>query len=463
MPPLGEENPPFPTLRLTLRYSQMSKKVGAAIQNSILLSLGAFAATGLNFLLVFVYARLLGPTGLGSLNTSLMQVGVWALLVDLGLSNGLISSLTDGRGHLSPRALLRRVLIVRMLGATLATALVVGFSLLQVREGADAPQFLQDLAFLPFLYALALQQTAVAYASYLGQQKLVVSSVFWAGLLTVGLCVLLAFLHQPIPWLLFVQSLSGFVAAALIFLRLPRPSADGVAPSWHLLFAASWSHAVVFAVSTLWSRLDQIAASRLLGLETGGNYALAVRLVSIPILGAAAVTIATFPDMQRVGRDDPGKVGLYLGASAKWLLRYGLFLAIAGLWLVGAILGPLLPKFAEAVKILPWFAPGVWAYWLHSLQSNALFGLKKDREVVVAHVVAIVVYLLTLVPLTWLFSIYGVVWSFNLFSLVLGAGTFFYLKKSGALAPGFSLLGAYSPEEREIGRKIKNKILRRGD
>ena len=110
----------------------MSKSVKRVLKNSFFQTIGSFGITGLNFVLILGYGRILGPEGLGSLATSQAQVILWTMLVDLGLSHSLIGALTSaesGRSELSrqgfrSRDLLFRVLFLRILGAVLGTVVV---------------------------------------------------------------------------------------------------------------------------------------------------------------------------------------------------------------------------------------------------------------------------------------------------------------------------------------------------
>ncbi len=358
----------------------MSAEIGKALKNSVWQSMGGLSVTGLNFLQTLVYAHVLGPAGFGSLVTSQAQVLIWVLLVDLGLTAGLISALTQTQGNKGAhsRSLVKAALLVRMLGALAGGAVVAWIAYSEFSTGKIAEaQLWQDLAFIPYLFAFACQQTAVSYATFRGRQGLANAAAFLGTAAAVSLSIFLVMNGFSLATLLLSQSVWGLFISLMIYLAIGRGKKEttlaqgGLREASRCLLLNSWPYAAVFAAMTVWGRADQIAATRLLGTEEGGQYGLASRLVAIPVLVAASVAFATFPDMQRIGRDAPAKLPLYVGTVLKVLFRYGLpaaFLFLAG---VALVVMPLVPKYHSALWLLPWFAPGVWAYWMHSFAINA--------------------------------------------------------------------------------------------
>ncbi len=459
----------------------MSKSVKKALKNSFFQTFGAFGITGLNFVLMLIYARVLGPEHFGSLVTSQAQVLVWLILVDLGLYNGLIGALTaadkqkeTGRQSFRARDLIVRVLGLRFLGATIGA---IAISLLAYMHGNAGGEwhrevFLQDIAFVPHLYAISLQQTAAAYAAYRERQEFGVIAILFGVFCTVVLSGWLALHQAPLPLLLLAQSWGGFLSGSLIFLyflraRYVRKRDEGTrrlektafgpwkSEAWRALFRDTWPYAVVFACMTLWQRLDQIAVSHFVGFEAGGNYALSVRLVSIPILIATSVFAALFPDLQRVGRDAPEKITAFLGVISKILYRYGILAAAAAIFSVGWIISLLLPKYEAAFQLLPWFLPGIWAYWLQSFFINSLFSIREYKKVVRVHVLAVLIYLISLPLLANFLGAKGVAGSFDIFCLGLLILSQQAARECGILPRGFSFFAAFTSEERKLLGKVK--------
>jgi O-antigen/teichoic acid export membrane protein len=455
----------------------MSKEVKRVVKNSFFQTIGAFGMTGLNFILLFGYAHILGPENFGSLVTSQAQVLVWALLVDLGLSNTLIGALTaaeGGKTQLSrqgfrARDLILRVLAFRLIGALLGAVAV--FVMARLHAGNNAAQFWQDMAFLPHLFALALQQTALAYATYRHHQGFSVVANLLGVALTVVLALALAWQGASIPWLLLAQSWGGFVAGFVIFgyfllIQQKRKSAGATRrvekkkggawgkEAWRALAADAGPYAITFAVFVLWSRLDQIAASRLLGFEQGGQYALAVRLVAIPLLVATSISYAVFPDLQRVGRDAPERLAVILGALLKAIYRYGILLAALVLLGLALVMGPLFPKYEQALHLLPYFVPGVWAYWAQAFLVNGLFGSRRYRAAVKAHLFAILIYLPLLLLLPRWLGLQGVVWSFNIFCLSMFFFCYRAVRAEGILPKNFSLFSTFTAEENLLWSQV---------
>lgn len=451
----------------------MSKSVKRVLKNSLFQTIGAFGMTGLNFLLMLGYARLLGPEEFGSLVTSQAQVLVWALLVDLGLSNALIGALTaaeggkEGRQGFRARDLILRVLGFRFVGGLVGSLGVLGLAHFYAEPG----RFWQDVAFLPFLFALALQQTALAYATFHHYQGFSVLANLFGTAVSVALALTLAWKGSGIPWLLFAQSWGGTITGVIIFgyffLLLRQRRKSGATrrwekqkkgpwgkEAWRALARDAWPYAITYGTFVLWQRLDQIAASRLLGYEQGGQYALAVRLVAIPLLIASSVSYAVFPDLQRVGRDAPERMAAILGALLKAIYRYGIFASALILIVLSLVMGPLFPKFEPALKILPYFVPGVWAYWAQAFIVNALWGRRCYGTAVRVHLYSLAVFLPCLWILPRFLGLYGVVWSFNIFCLSMFYFGYRAVRAEAILARGFSLFAAYSVAEATLWSQI---------
>ncbi|MGZ3661828.1 MAG: lipopolysaccharide biosynthesis protein [Bdellovibrionota bacterium] len=455
----------------------MSKSVKRVVKNSFFQTAGAFANSVINFVLALGYARFLGPENYGSLVTSQAQVLVWLSLVDLGLSNSLISALTSAEGGRTDisrqgfraRDLLFRVLFLRMVGAVLGT--MAAFTVAWLRFGDTPAQFWQEVAFTPYLFALGLQATAIAYSAYMHKQGLSVLAVLAGMVLTTSLTLTLAWHGVGVEWLLLSQSWGGLLSALIIFgyffvqywarrkagatRRLqrmkfrPRGSEWG-SKAWFALFRDAWPYAIAYGVMVLWQRLDQLAASNILGLAAGGQYALAVRLASVPVLVATSISVAIFPDLQRVGRDAPHRVRLILGSLCKAVYRYGIpvvALMVAG---IGLVIVPLVPKFRPALWLLPHFLPGIWAFWLQSFITNSLFGLRAYKESVKVHIFSLIVYVACVFSLPRIFGLPGVVWAFNLFCLSMCFFGFRAARRVGLFEKGFLVYGAYTAEESQL-------------
>jgi O-antigen/teichoic acid export membrane protein len=452
----------------------MSKSVKRVVKNSFFQTLGSFAQSGLNFALTLGYAHFLGPAVYGSLVTSQAQVLVWNLLVDLGLSNSLIGALTSAEGGKSAsvrqgfraRDLLLRVLFLRLLGALAGTVIV--FLAAHAHDPDHTGLFWQNVAFTPCLFAFALQQTASAFAAFRGKQGLSVIANTLGVAMTVALALFLAWKKAPLYVLLLSQSWGGLFSSTVIFgyflLRKVTERANYGGrrvqsrvlrgpwgpEAWKALARDAWPHAIAFAAFNFWQRLDQIAASRLLGLEKAGQYALAVRLMAVPLLGGAAISAALFPDFQRVGRDGPHRVRVILGMLSKAVYRYGVLAAALILLLIGLLVGPAVPKFRPALWLLPHFIPGMWAYWLQSFIMNGLFGIRAYAATVRVHAAALGAYLIGLLVLPWLFGLAGVAWALNLFCFVMCWFGFSEARKAGLIEPGFLLYSAYTAEEHRL-------------
>jgi O-antigen/teichoic acid export membrane protein len=419
------------------------------------------------------YGRILGPELFGSLATSQNQVILWSMLVDLGLSHSLIGALTSAEGGRTDfsrqgfraRDLVFRVLILRLCGAS---AGALGVYLLA--RAHDPAMFWQSIAYLPYLFALGVQQTAVGFALYRGRQGMAVLAQIAGFFVSVALTLWLATRGTALGWLLLSQSWGGLLGGGLIlgifYLDSLKRKREGNTrrldrthggpwgkEAWGALLKEAWPYAITYAVFVVWQRLDQLAVSHFLGHAQGGQYAMAVRLVAIPLLVATSISLALFPDLQRIGRDAPERVRVLLGFASKIIWRYGIVAAALMLVAIALLVMPLQPQFKPAFKLLPYFVPGVWAFWMQSFLMNALFGLRRYRLVVELHLLSLVVYVLAIYFLTPRFGVHGVVWAFNLFCLSMSFLGFRAARKAGLLEKDYSLFGAFSAEESALWRQ----------
>lgn len=458
----------------------MTVVVKKAVLNSFFQTTGAFAISGLNFLLAFGYTLILGEERFGALVTSQALVLVFTFFIELGLSNGLIGALTvadsrrkeGARQRFRARDIIKRVLSLRMLGACVGTMIVALYAFLNAQSKGDWSIFWQDIAFAPHLFALGLQQTANSYAIFRGRQGLAVSCIIVSTAITVMAPLYLAYNHAPIPLLLLSQCWGGFLSAALIYFYFmrnrrrirTRRSKKKIRgrwrqDAWTALIRDAWPYAMVFAASVLWQRLDQLTVTNLLGLAAGGNYGFGVRLASIPILIATSISVALFPDFQRLGLDAPEKLAVYLGAISKFVYRWGILLVASIVMSVSLLIDPIYDKFDDAFRILPWFIPGIWAFWLQSFFVNGLYGLRHYKTVVLCHFTALLVYVLCLVPFTKLFGIVGVALAFSTFPVVLFITSYFAIKSSPRFVVRYSLISRYTSAEKEIINQVKDRLL----
>ncbi|MGZ3712997.1 MAG: lipopolysaccharide biosynthesis protein [Bdellovibrionota bacterium] len=201
----------------------MSKSVKRVVKNSFFQSIGALILTALNLVLMLGYARIYGPESFGSLMTAQAQVLVWGWLVDLGLSQSLISALTRAEGTKSDqvrqrfraRDLLFRVLLIRMAGACIGCIVILSIGRLN-NHWTEADLW-QRAAFCPFLFAAAFLQTGIAYSSFLHRQAMAVLAQISGVVITVAVPLYLAAHGVALPWVLLSQSVGGFFSGSVIY------------------------------------------------------------------------------------------------------------------------------------------------------------------------------------------------------------------------------------------------------
>jgi O-antigen/teichoic acid export membrane protein len=442
-----------------------------AMWNSFLLTASALFVSGMNFVTIFALTRFFTQENFGAYVNAQAKVGLWLLFVDLGLYNGVIGTLTAARSAMGVNpgmesAILRRSLLVRTAGAIAGFIVVLFLANSHARETGifDTQLFWREIAFSPVLFGYAFQQNITPYLAYRNQQSFGVLINLASTVSTAVVAITLASRGAPVALVLFVISLSGLIAATWAYLVLffgknsgPRP--QNYSP-WRILFLNSWPYALIFATTTIWQRLDQIRSADLFGLLLGGEYGLAARLVGIPILMIAAVTVALFPDFQRTGIDAPEKLRLYLSVMLKFMVRYGFFFALGVLGGVSLVMALLFPKYEAALHLLPWFVPGIWAYALFNFANNGLLGVRKFSHAVLSHLGGLATYLTALYFLPLWIGLQGVAVAYDLFCFFLFVFTYISLRK----VPGWeslSLVGKFSLEEKAVLAQVKTKLFGR--
>ena len=173
---------------------------------------------------------------------------------------------------------------------------------------------------------------------------------------------------------------------------------------------------------------------------------------------AASVSFVIFPDLQRIGRDAPEKIPLYTGTVLKILFRFGLLATALFLGLVAFAILPLVPRFEPAIRLLPWFSFGIWAYWMHSFAISAFWGTRRYGLVVGVHAIALAIYLGAILPLARASGIQGVALAYDLFGIVLLVAAVACMRRMGALKPDFRYWAPFDRDEKLIVRQLLAKL-----
>lgn len=437
----------------------MSSSIERLLKNSFFQTANGIATTGLNFILMFAYAKWLGPETLGRLVTSQAQVLAGIAIVDLGLTSGMITALH--RTPIGERvSMLKRVIAIRFAGACLVMLAVV----LMARSGASgADTFWQDLAYTPYLFGYALQYTLTSALVFSGRLGRSVVANLIGTLVSVSVALVLCRSGASVSMLLFSQSWGGFVAALVQWPALAQElkrEGGGFSPSVSAapvgaqntsnllsLFLEVWPSALVFAVMAFSARIDQIVAARTMGYAASGQYALAVRLVAIPVLVASSIQFALFSDLQKMAIEAPDRLALYASTSSRWFFRHGGWISTLILMLGGGAVIMLLPKFRPAFSLLPFFIPGVWAQFIYNSLNGCLFGHRLYRGIAVVHGASLVVFAIALAIFPKVFGLSGVALAFDSFTISLMALSLLVLKNARVLPPRFAIWSKYSAEE----------------
>lgn len=452
----------------------MSKAIGHAILNTVWQMGNVFFSSLANFVTIFALTRFFSQENFGAYVSAQAQVAIWLLCVDLGLFNGMISSLTTARAQDNPAlatAIVRSSFALRLAGAALGFLVVVALAYWQATTAEEgifrSDIFWRATAFSPALFGYACQQNLNSYLTYRGQQSLTVAAQLIGTLVSSLVAVGLVASGAAVPAVLLAVSSSGFVAAAIMYGKIRGEKRSVASPTrldgsiWRQLLLTSWPYALLFATTTIWQRLDQVRAADAFGLVLGAEYGLAARLVGIPLLLLAAVSVALFPDFQRTGLDAPEKLRLYISTMLKLLLRFGGLATVVLLAGVSCVIAVLFPKYEAALYLLPWFVPGLWAFCLFNVANNGLLGLRGTTSAVYAHLSGLVIYLAALYFFPrWLGGLHGIVLAYDLFCFCLFVFTYLALRRR----PGWQSLALFSRltrEESAVVAQLREKILGR--
>ena len=409
------------------------------ISNSTLFILNNLFTTALNFSLIFFYARILGDESFGALTAAQTKVLIWIILVDFGLTAGLVNLFhrqaekrTIGKDALSPEQLLFKVILLRIFIAILISGVV--FLLAKNEAKNDMALLLENIAYLPYLFGYGIQFTLNSYFLYKGD--IVPSAianilgVFLAAAL--ALCALLT--GYGIAFLLFLQSTASLLSAIILY-------GVGINKKYFSLWAGGfsslkelklvlldvwkevWASALVFAVVTAWTRLDIIVAAKFLPLSMVGQYSLCAKLVAVPVLLASSVFLGMFSDFHKKQKEN--KIALYstIRSLSLYLLCIGMPAAFLFLWLLQMAISFLLPKYVITSEWILYFSPAVWAYWFYVIFNAAQFGMRRYKAIAWIHGVAFGVY----VSVLWFgikyYAIVGAVAAYTVFLAVLAIGS----------------------------------------
>ncbi|MCD6290596.1 MAG: flippase [Anaerolineae bacterium] len=376
------------------------------VKNTLALSTNSAARLLLAMALQVAIARRLGASGLGKYAVTLAFVAIFQIVSDLGLPRLVIREVARRTERASQY--FYGALTAQLIGATLAYAALLTIT----RLFNYAPDTLQALMLggaSLFPYAC----TSASNAIFQAHERMELTAIAEVAGLLVQLAAALALL-----WLGYgVVALAGTivlgrVVAAVLALWmvgrlgvLRRPRID-LGFSWHLVRSALEFYALALSV-VVYSRMNIVIISQLLGEEAAGIYNAAYLVVRAFALAITGYSDALYPALSRLyaAADDRGR---FIGAGQR-SLRYGLLLALPTAMGV-ALLAPKLiawvyrhGQYERSVILLTIVIWEIVPFFMNAVLSRILIASNLQRlsvRVAIGKLALSLIYYLALTP-TW--------------------------------------------------------------
>lgn len=344
-----EKLPAFLRARLAGRDT-----VQRAFDNSFWLFCDQILRMAAGLLVGIWMARYLGPENFGWLNYALATVGVVTSLTSLGIGSVVVRELV--RAPAETAAWLGTAFLLRAVGAAVGFLICVG---LAMRQSAPANGLIVIVAAgmifqIPDVVDLMFQARGDARRSA------------WVRMVA---CVLTSLIKVGL--ILAEAPLTAFAIAGVVELAIAavgwwwgaRRAGHRMA-QWRMersrvlaLLRESWPLAVSgFAISTQ-AYADQLVLGLMLGGDELGQYAAALRLVSVFAFVPMVVQTVAAPEITRAKRDDESLYQRRL--HSLYRLMFGIFVITAiPLIVLGPVAARLLygASYAGAAALIPWLA-----------------------------------------------------------------------------------------------------------
>lgn len=344
--------------------------MGLLRRNVWSLSLATSLSAALQYLLLFVLARFLGPADYGPLALAMTVAQLAAPFCDLGCNVSLVWQYHRGQGSLG-------TLLGNALALRLVLLLPIGLAGFCLAAGSGLPA--TTLALLPalFLAAVADGASGTCAAVHQAEERLDRSGRILLTRAWLRICAMVLALScdASLTVLVLGQCLASLSALALGLRGVLRGHALRVEvgrllPT--LRAALPFGLAVLAGLYLL--QLDVLMLGSLAGSTAAGNYHAAMRFVLLAEMLPQILSQAALPRSYRLGaRGDTTQLQGFYRLQA-WLVgNLGILLAVglawSGPWLVHAALGP---AFTESGALLCALAPLLFLRFLLVPLGDAL-------------------------------------------------------------------------------------------
>lgn len=341
---------------------------------------GRVIGDGLSFGLYLLIARTYGEQGVGEYS---FAFAVAALLV-LGVEFGLRPFITRSVAR-SPQ--LARESAFSILAAQLVLAVVLGGLLgawIFIADYRPAVSWLLILAFAGLtLRALAITLVAFLEAVEAMDKSALAEVVSRTVIATVGIALILAGASLQAVMAAHVVGGAAYVAVTAVWVvRRFGPPDMRVDPELALsLFRSALPFVGTAALYEMYARVDILMLHELVGAAETGQYAVAVRLVTTPVVLANLVGMAMYPNLSRASATSEEGRRLFLG-TLKWLGLTAMAGTVALLTVGDQALVLLFgSEYAQAGGLVPWLTVVFFVQFVAVAYWRLLFAM--DREVTV--------------------------------------------------------------------------------
>jgi lipopolysaccharide exporter len=348
--------------------------LASAVFHGALMLVGLrFAMRAIGFVSVVVTARLLTPADFGVMGTVAIVTGLFAILGQIGITEGLARLRTLEPGHVESAWTLNLIMAI-VISAGLFLSAAPASRLLEEPQVEAA---LRWLAFSPLLAALASPGTMLL----LREMRFRDEFILRAGQKIVLVCCTIAGAYAMRSWwgLVYGSLIGTLLGCALTYLLHPTRPALRLDRAREFLGFSFWT--LVMALATYLSSIaDEVAVRREADTATYGLYHASRDLSRVLVSEAVAPAAgALLPGMARL-QDEPERFAAAaeraVGVGAIIAIAFGLGVSLTAAEVVGLLLGP---QWLAAVPFLALVALGNIGQTLAGLHRGILAAMGRVR------------------------------------------------------------------------------------
>jgi len=403
-----------------------------AVSNTVFLSLDWAFITLFSFIYSFVIWRTLTPFEYGIISTSVNLMMILGSISMLGMNTAvqkLISEYVEKRQRREIGSVVKMSMtIIFIMDAAICALLIANASyiasVLKVTEPVvwliAAGTFVFSMMYITSNILIGFQDMKGFFkTNFLGNlSKLLLSTTF----------IFLGFSYfGPLLGVLI-----GFSLIPLMRLKVFRYPAAEKYEKKKVLFEYAMPAFISLLASLTFNNSHYIILTVIKNPEATGLFSLAMVIATLISLVPNIIAQAIFPIMSQLSvKKKKAKQSKLIGIA----FRYSLFLAIPLSIFIVAFLKPLIlflkikTEYLPAIQYLPLLSVGSILFGCAGIFSSALYAIGKTKVSRNIWVSSAVVFLLTSIPLTYMFSAYGIVYAFLITNALFFLASYIFLRK----------------------------------